>query len=176
MTEKYKNGANREIDQMPDDDLNVKIGVLTRREVEARILAPVIDALSKNFGQNNVVNVVRETITGIAAEQGAKLAEHMGGNTLQHFADSLRYWTQDNALEIEIIEQSEEAFWFNVTRCRYAELYKHLGVSGYGTIFSCARDFALIKGFNGKINLKRTQTIMEGAVYCDFRYSVKKGN
>ena len=176
MTEKDKNGANREIDQMPDDDLNVKIGVLTRREVEARILAPVIDALSKNFGQNNVVNVVRETITGIAAEQGAKLAEHMGGNTLQHFADSLRYWTQDNALEIEIIEQSEEAFWFNVTRCRYAELYKNLGVSGYGTIFSCARDFALIKGFNGKINLKRTQTIMEGAVYCDFRYSVKKGN
>ena len=176
MTEKDKNGANREIIQMPDDDLNVKIGVLTRREVEARILAPVIDALSKNFGQNNVVNVVRETITGIAAEQGAKLAEHMGGNTLQHFADSLRYWTQDNALEIEIIEQSEEAFWFNVTRCRYAELYKNLGVSGYGTIFSCARDFALIKGFNGKINLKRTQTIMEGAVYCDFRYSVKKGN
>ncbi|MGW8300962.1 MAG: L-2-amino-thiazoline-4-carboxylic acid hydrolase [Desulfobacterales bacterium] len=176
MTEKDKNGANREIDQMPDDDLNVKIGVLTRREVEARILAPVIDALSKNFGQNNVMNVVRQTITGIAAEQGAKLAEHMGGNTLQHFADSLRYWTQDNALEIEIIEQSEEAFWFNVTRCRYAELYKNLGVSGYGTIFSCARDFALIKGFNGKINLKRTQTIMEGAVYCDFRYSVKKGN
>lgn len=176
MTEKDKNGENREIIQMPDDDLNVKIGVLTRREVEARILAPVIDALSKNFGQNNVMNVVRQTITGIAAEQGAKLAEHMGGNTLQHFADSLRYWTQDNALEIEIIEQSEEAFWFNVTRCRYAELYKNLGVSGYGTIFSCARDFALIKGFNGKINLKRTQTIMEGAVYCDFRYSVKKGN
>jgi len=176
MTEKDKNGDNREIIQMPDDDLNVKIGVLTRREVEARILAPVIDALSKNFGQNNVMNVVRQTITGIAAEQGAKLAEHMGGNTLQHFADSLRYWTQDNALEIEIIEQSEEAFWFNVTRCRYAELYKNLGVSGYGTIFSCARDFALIKGFNGKINLKRTQTIMEGAVYCDFRYSVKKGN
>jgi len=176
MTEKDKNGDNREIIQMPDDDLNVKIGVLTRREVEARILAPVIDALSKNFGQNNVMNVVRQTITGIAAEQGAKLAEHMGGNTLQHFADSLQYWTQDNALEIEIIAQSEETFWFNVTRCRYAELYKNLGVSGYGTIFSCARDFALIKGFNGKINLKRTQTIMEGAVYCDFRYSVKKGN
>ena len=69
-----------------------------------------IDALSKNFGQNNVVNVVRQTITGIAAEQGAKLAEHMGGNTLQHFADSLRYWTQDNALEIEIIEQSSYNF------------------------------------------------------------------
>jgi hypothetical protein len=176
MTKKDKNGEKVEIDQLPDDDLNAKIGVLTRREVEARILAPIIDALSHKFEQDKVLDVVRETIAEIATDQGAELAEHMGGNTLQHFADSLQYWTQDNALEFEIIEQTEEVFLFNVTRCRYAELYKNLGVSGYGTIFSCARDFALIKGFNGKINLKRTQTIMEGAPYCDFRYTVEKGN
>ena len=34
------------------DDLNAKIGVLTRREVEARILAPMIDAFSRNFGKD----------------------------------------------------------------------------------------------------------------------------
>ncbi|MBW2409434.1 MAG: L-2-amino-thiazoline-4-carboxylic acid hydrolase [Deltaproteobacteria bacterium] len=45
-----------------------------------------------------------------------------------------------------------------------------------GTILSCSRDFALIKGFNPKINLKRTQTIMEGASYCDFSYTFKKGS
>ena len=120
--------------------------------------------------------IVRGTIIQIAADQGAELAEHMRGNTLEHFADSLQYWTRDNALEIEVIEQTEEAFWFNVTRCRYAELYKNLGVSQYGAIFSCARDYALIKGFNRKINLKRTQTIMQGAAYCDFRYTFQKGN
>ena len=176
MTAKDKNADNAEIDQLPDDDLNAKIGVLTRRAVEARILAPLIDALGKNFGHDNVLNIVRETIIQIATDQGAELAEHMSGNSLQHFADSLQYWTKDNALEIEVIEQTEEALLFNVTRCRYAELYKKLGVSGYGSILSCARDFALIKGFNGKITLKRTQTIMEGAAYCDFRYTFKKGN
>ena len=176
MTEKDRNGDIVEKVQPPDDDLNAQIGVLTRREVEARILAPVIDALSHKFEQDKVLDIVRETIIQIATDQGAQLAEHMGGNSLQHFADSLQYWTKDNALEIEVIEQTEEAFLFNVTRCRYADLYKKLCVSGHGTIFSCARDFALIKGFNKKVTLRRTQTIMEGAAYCDFRYSVKKGN
>ena len=32
---------------IPPDTLNARIGVLTRREVEARILAPVIDALGE---------------------------------------------------------------------------------------------------------------------------------
>ena len=176
MTEKNKSGKNVEIDRLPDDDLNAKIGVLTRREVEARILAPVIDALSKKFGHDQVLDIVRETIILIATDQGAELAEHLGGNSLQHFADSLQYWTKDKALEIEVIEQTEETFLFNVTRCRYADLYKRLGVSGHGTIFSCARDFALIKGFNKKITLNRTLTIMEGAAYCDFHYTLDKGN
>lgn len=43
-------------------------------------------------------------------------------------------------------------------------------------LFSCARDFALIKGFYQKITLQRTQTIMEGAAYCDFCYTFKKGS
>jgi hypothetical protein len=176
MNEKDRNGGEGESDQLPDDDLREKVSLLTRREVEARILAPLIDALCKNLGHDKVLPIVRENIIQIAADQGTELAEYMGGNTLKHFADSLQYWTQDNALEIEVIEQTEEAFWFNVTRCRYAELYKNLGVSQYGTIFSCARDYALIKGFNRKINLKRTQTIMEGAAYCDFRYTFQKGN
>jgi hypothetical protein len=176
MTKKDRDGDIGKKVRLPEDDLNAKIGVLTRREVEARILAPVIDALSHKFKQDKVLDVVRETIIQIATDQGAELADHMGGNSLQHFAESLQYWTQDNALEIEVIEQTEKALLFNVTRCRYAELYKKLGVSGQGATFSCVRDFALIKGFNPKITLKRTQTIMEGAAYCDFRYSVKKGN
>lgn len=176
MAEKTQDGDNAEIFQLPEDDLNVRIGVLTRREVEARILAPVIDALSNKFDRDEVLEIVRETIIQIAADQGAELAEHMGGNSLQHFADSLQYWTKDNALEIEIMKQTEASFIFNVTRCRYAELYKKLGISGYGTIFSCARDFALINGFNEKITLRRTRTIMEGADFCDFCYTARKGN
>lgn len=38
----------------------------------------------------------------------------MGDDSLAAFADSLRFWTQDNALEIEVLAQDEDHFNFNV--------------------------------------------------------------
>ena len=48
-------------DERPEqaDTLNARLGVLTRREVEARILKPIIDALGKAFGRDEVLAVVR---------------------------------------------------------------------------------------------------------------------
>jgi len=163
----------RTANPMPDT-LNETIGVLTRREVEARILAPVIDALGNEFGREKVIAILRGTIVQIAEEQGALLNQLMGGDSLEHFYKSLEFWTKDGALEVETIEQTDDIFSFNVTRCRYAELYEKLGIAELGTSLSCARDFALIKGFNPKITLERTQTLMDGADFCDFRYRLNK--
>ncbi|MBW7885953.1 MAG: L-2-amino-thiazoline-4-carboxylic acid hydrolase, partial [Caldilineaceae bacterium] len=69
-----------------------------------------------------------------------------------------------------IVHQSDDAFSFNVTRCRYAELYQALGIPELGAVMSCNRDWSLIQGFNPDIELERMQTIMQGAPYCDFRY------
>jgi hypothetical protein len=163
------------VDQtLKEDGLNAKLGVLTRREVEARILIPLINDLGLEFGREEVMAVVRNTVLRIARGQGAALSQQMGGTSLKHFVDSLAYWTRDDALEIDILEESDEALSFNVTRCRYAELYESLGIREIGTTFSCTRDFALIEGFNPDIALRRSQTIMEGAPYCDFRYRLKK--
>ena len=158
----------------PPDDLNARIGVLTRREVEARILAPVVAALAAEFGQERVVEIVTSTIVDIARNQGAQLAQAMGGDSLADFAETLRFWTQDDALEIDVLARSEEAFDFNVTRCRYAELYRALGIADLGAILSCNRDWALIEGFNPDVELTRTQTIMQGAPHCDFRYRLRR--
>ena len=159
--------------QVPLDRLNTTIGVLTRREVEARILAPLIDALCQEFDREQVLAVVRTTIVQLAQVQGAELAEIMGDRSCPQFANSLQYWTKDNALEIDVLEQTDEKFSFNVTRCRYAELYHALGVPELGTLLSCNRDYALIDGFNPEASLTRTQTIMSGAAHCDFRYTFK---
>jgi hypothetical protein len=155
------------------DELNMLIGVLTRREVEARVLAPVLDALASEFGRDAVLDVVGDAIIRIAHEQGAQLIETMGGDSLAAFADSLQFWTKDDALEIDLIQRDDMTFAFNVTRCRYAELYKSLGIPELGALLSCNRDGALIEGFNTDVALTRTQTIMEGAQHCDFRYRLK---
>ena len=158
---------------IPPDTLTERLGVLTRRETEARILAPIIDALGEEFGRSQVIDIVRQTIIKIAQEQGAQLAENMGGDDAAAFQDSLKYWTKDDALHIDVIsDQSEpQSLDFNVTRCRYAELYTSLGIPELGRVLSCNRDFALIQGFNPDATLTRTQTIMEGASHCNFRYT-----
>lgn len=154
------------------DELNRRIGVLTRRETEARILAPLIDALGAEFGRERVLEVLRESIINIARGQGAAMAQQMGSDELGAFADTLPAWTQDDALRIETLRQDERAFHFNVTRCRYAEMYRALGIPELGALLSCNRDFALIEGFNPDVQLERSQTIMQGATHCDFRYSL----
>ena len=155
----------------PEDTLNARIGVMTRREVEARILKPVIDAMGEEFGRERVVEILRDTIIKLATEQGDELAGQMGGCGSVQFVDSLEYWTRGGALEIEVLEQDDKKLSFNVNRCRYAELYRSLGIPELGAVLSCNRDYALIDGFNPDANLVRTQTIMEGASHCDFRYT-----
>ncbi len=73
---------------------------------------------------------------------------------------------------MEILEQSPRQLSFNVTRCRYAEMYRALGMADLGSSLSCQRDFALAEGFNPAIQLTRTQTIMGGASFCDFRFQL----
>ncbi len=159
---------------MTDDHESVErlnaVGVLTRREIEARILAPVVNALGERFGRGEVVAIVRDVIAGIAREQGRVMAESRGDASLASFAQTLGPWTKDDALRLRVVDESPGRFDFDVTRCRYAELYRALGIQALGEVLSCQRDAALIEGFNPDVTLTRTQTIMQGASCCDFRY------
>ena len=153
----------------PADTLN-EIGVLKRREIEARVLMPVLEALGDEFGRDRVFEVARRVIADVAQDQGRQLAERMGGNSLTHFATALEDWKKGDAYRMDVLRQDDERFDFNVTRCRYAEMYRALGIPEVGALLSCNRDFALIEGFNPDVELERTQTIMEGASHCDFRF------
>ncbi|MFX8852579.1 L-2-amino-thiazoline-4-carboxylic acid hydrolase, partial [Acinetobacter baumannii] len=64
----------------------------------------------------------------------------------------------------------ETHFDFNVVRCRYAEMYRQMGLGEIGPLLSCNRDGAFCDGYDPKLKLTRSQTIMEGASHCDFRY------
>ena len=80
----------------PPDRLN-EVGVLTRREIEARIHAPLLEALGREFGRERVLQIARDVIIRIAQEQGEQLAETVGGRTLGRFAGSLEVWKKESA-------------------------------------------------------------------------------
>ncbi len=157
--------------QPPADTLN-EIGVLKRREIEARIVAPLIERFAAEFGRDRVVELAREVVVDVARRQGADFSRQVGADDLGTFADGLEMWTREDALRIDVVERTDTTFAFNVTRCRYAEMYRALGVPELGEILSCNRDGSMIEGFNGSIRFGRTQTIMQGASHCDFRYTL----
>jgi hypothetical protein len=150
--------------------VNASLTLLQQREIEARIVGPLVHAFREELGDERALAVLRSVITRLAREHGADLAARLGEATLQAFSQSLERWSEDGALEIEMLEQGPDRLSFNVTRCRYAELYRSLGLADLGASLSCQRDFSLIEGFNPSIQLSRTQTIMEGASHCDFRF------
>ena len=150
-----------------------QIGILARREIEARILAPVIKEFVKEIGRDRTLAIVEPIIISLAREAGGQLAKIVEGNSLDHFMKGFPMWTREDALTVQLLEQNPRKVSFNVTRCRYAEMYQELGIGDLGFLFSCNRDGALIQGFNPKIKFTRTQTIMQGAPFCDFRYEMK---
>jgi hypothetical protein len=93
-----------------------------------------------------------------------------GEPSLESFRAIQPRWTAEDALRIEVVKSTDSEFDFNVTRCRYAEMYRDMRLADLGAVLSCNRDGAFCEGYDPRLKLQRTQTLMGGATHCDFRY------
>lgn len=143
--------------------------LLQQREIEAGVIAPLFRAFAAEVGDARAREIVAGVVRELAERAGCAAAA--GGNDLAHLKRAIEKWTEGGALELTVLRDDAEAFEFDVTRCRFAEMYARLGLADLGGLLSCARDAAMIDGFNPDIAFARTQTIMEGASHCDFRYA-----
>ncbi len=74
------------------------------------------------------------------------------------------------ALRVEVVARSPDAFDFDVTRCAYAEFYEALGEPELELLFVCDLYNAMAEGLGPDLAFERSQTIMQRATHCDFRY------
>ncbi|MBL4756450.1 MAG: L-2-amino-thiazoline-4-carboxylic acid hydrolase [Rhizobiales bacterium] len=155
-------------------DLSVTTSsILEIRRIEAGILKQVYDSLCERYGKTEAREVLAQTISKAAIAQGKQLAELVEGKPdLDDFMEIMQMWTRNGALEIDVLESNANQVNFNVTRCKYADMYKEMGLKDIGDILSCNRDGLFCVGYNDDIEFERTQTIMGGASHCDFRYSL----
>lgn len=150
------------------------IPILLRRRIEAMILRHVLEVVSDRSGRAEAEAIIGEACSRSAIEQGQQMAEALGRTPdLTDFAAIQPNWTREDALRIDTIEASEDKLDFNVTRCRYSEMYREMGLGDIGHLLSCNRDGDFCIGYNPEMELTRTQTIMKGASHCDFRYRMK---
>jgi hypothetical protein len=151
----------------------IAISHLQKRKIEARVLIPFIAACREKFGAGPTREAVAATVRALAAEEGAKWAASLGNDVAGLRAVAETVWAGGGGLDIEVLDQTDDRLDFNVTRCRYAEFYKELGLEDLGSVIHCSRDHAMIVGFNDSLELTRSQTIMQGARCCDFRFRKK---
>ncbi|MCS7207265.1 MAG: L-2-amino-thiazoline-4-carboxylic acid hydrolase [Dehalococcoidia bacterium] len=149
-----------------------RLTLLQQRTIEARVLGPFIRTLQEELGTERANAIVQKAIARIASAQGREQAQRLGRTTLADFKAMSKGRHGPGDLEIEVVKETETEYVFRVVRCRFAEMYREMGLGDIGHLLSCNRDFAFVEGFNPRIRLQRTQTIMQGAPFCDFAYRV----
>ncbi|GAP12653.1 L-2-amino-thiazoline-4-carboxylic acid hydrolase [Longilinea arvoryzae] len=151
------------------------ISQFTRREIQAPLAACLIRAFAGELGEEKALQIAAEAIQSDAASAGKAVAGQLGGNSMKELARVVReLWAADEAISFRILEESDQNLSFDVTRCRYAEYYEREGMLDLGFCLSCSRDGAFTQGFNPRILLSRTQTIMQGQPVCDFRFTLEE--
>lgn len=151
--------------------------VLERAKIQAQVLVPLIKALQTELGEARANALVRKTLGDLYRGYSEEFAKARNETDLGKFvASAFKTYARDDALQYDVIEQTPDAYAINVRRCRYAEFYHELGEPELGFLLVCTADFAVADGFGDDVKLTRTQTIMQGADHCDFRYRRVKGD
>ncbi|MFZ4409899.1 MAG: L-2-amino-thiazoline-4-carboxylic acid hydrolase [Paracraurococcus sp.] len=149
------------------------IGILQQRRIEAAFAKGVFEEMAAELGAERAKAILTRAVVKLAKQTaGAMAAAAPEGPGLDHFVAIQELWTRDDALRIEPVARDTTRFEFNVTRCRYAEMYREMGLAELGAVLSCNRDGAFCEGYDPRLKLTRTQTLMGGAAHCDFRYQM----
>ncbi|MCK1626871.1 L-2-amino-thiazoline-4-carboxylic acid hydrolase [Bradyrhizobium sp. 147] len=151
------------------------IPVIEQVKIQAQVLVPLVQALQAELGKERANALVRKALGDVYRRLGeqwwrAKESTHVGENTALAFAS----FAEGDAVEYNVRAQSQDTYEIDVTGCRYAQFYKELGEPELGFLLVCSSDFPFAEGFGPDIKLTRTQTIMQGASHCDFRYRRQK--
>jgi hypothetical protein len=146
--------------------------ILTQRRIEAAFAKGVYDEMKAELGEETAQRILSNAVIKLAKQAAAEMAKQApdGKANLDSFRAIQPRWTAEDALRIDVVKSTASEFHFNVTRCRYAEMYRAMGLADLGALLSCNRDGAFCEGYDSQLKLQRTQTLMGGATHCDFRY------
>lgn len=151
------------------------IPLIEQIKIQAQTLVPLVKALEAELGEDRAHALVRRALGDHYRELGDRWWRAQQGTTPgDKLASSFEAFAGGGALDYDIVQRTPEAFDVDVTGCRYAQFFQKLGIPELGFLLVCHADFAMTEGFGAGVELTRTQTIMQGASHCDFRYRLTK--
>ena len=151
------------------------IPLIEQVKIQAQVLVPLVNALQAELGEERANAIVRKALGDLYRKYGEKWWRTQGARNLgEKVASAFEMFAAGDALEYEVVKKTPEAFEVNVTKCRYAKFYNKIGAPELGFLLTCSADFSHAEGFGANVRLTRTQTIMQGASHCDFRYALQR--
>jgi hypothetical protein len=99
-------------------------------------------------------------------------ARQLARNDLAAFAGSgeERSHFAKHVLTLETVQDSPQVFDIKVTECLRAKTFRELDAPDIGYALICHADYADCQGFNPRIVLSRSKTLMQGDECCDHRF------
>jgi len=156
-------------------EVTMDIPIIEQVKIQAQVLIPLVKTLHAELGEERANAIVRKALGEQFRKFGEKWSRTRRSDDLgDSISSAFAAYAAGDALDYEVVKQTPDAFELDVTRCRYAEFYKELGTPELGFLLTCSADFSMAEGFGPHVQLTRTQTIMQGASHCDFRYALRK--
>jgi hypothetical protein len=143
------------------------VPLVDRVKIQSEVLVPLIKGLEKELGKERARELVRGTLADFYRDMAKDLATAHGSLGAMQALGEVS--AGGDAIDVEVKEMSAEKMDFDITGCRYAQFFQQIGEPELGFLLVCSADFPMTDGIPG-VQLERTQTIMQGADFCDFRY------
>lgn len=144
-----------------------KLTALERMQVQMEYAVPLIRDLQRILGADTVNQALAQRIGDQVKAQDAPGSKA----DFSRMRAGAELFAEGDALDYEIIASDNDSFDMNVTRCGYTAMMEQLDARDIGHLLICNMDYPAAAGLG--MDLTRTQTQMQGAAYCDFRYRRK---
>ena len=154
---------------------NTDISALERAKLQAQVLVPVLRAFRAELGEERANQIASAALREWSRQLYSDIGSQLPGSPRQKWdaiTASLLKRVRNDA-DFETLKEGPDAWEFNITGCRYADFFLQLGEPELGALLTCDADLDIEAVGGADVTMTRTQTIMKGAKYCDFRFRMK---
>jgi hypothetical protein len=136
------------------------------------VLVPVMRALRDELGRDKADALVKGALRDWSKKLFAEIARDIEGSPRRKFAamNTALADVTEREVTFEMHRRDKQALEFDITSCRFAEFFRALGEPELGALLICQTDVDIAEAGGDEVSFSRTQTLMQGASCCNFRY------
>lgn len=148
------------------------ISMLDKVKIQAQVLVPVVRALRTELGRDKADALVKGALRDWSKRLFAEIGNDIEGSPYRKFAAMNTALADVTMREVsfDMHRRDKQALEFDITSCRFAEFFRALGEPELGALLICHVDADIADAGGSEVSFSRTQTLMQGASCCNFRY------